>query len=254
MSSPSSSNPNFLPGSLPSFTNFNSYTNLNAFTPTTSSTDSTTVDTTFFTMIKSNPPNLPANASITYDVDSNNALTVHKIKCVYPLNTSAPSKSILAYKINMDSGESTFKSVAQNFGGGGGGGNNSQCMTNPSQLYTPSYMPSCMAVCNRLPNTPTSSINYSCNNGGGGGGGGGDGPQSIMYIPRGGWMSAGMSKKLLLQSMASTPSGSNIIDSTSPLFSKQINVTTSTGGPVYIANNNSTSNLNTWTKLQDLCK
>jgi hypothetical protein len=63
-----------------------------------------------------------------------------------------------------------------------------------------------------------------------------------------------MSKQSLLQSMSNSPSASNIIDSTSPFQNKQINVTTSTGDPVYIANNNSTTNLNTWTKLQDLCR
>ena len=67
-------------------------------------------------------------------------------------------------------------------------------------------------------------------------------------------MSAGIDKESLLKDMANTPSGLNIINSIAPLSSNKINVTTSTGEPIYIANNNSTSDLNTWTKLEDLCQ
>jgi hypothetical protein len=75
-----------------------------------------------------------------------------------------------------------------------------------------------------------------------------------MYIPRGGWLAVGMEKdKNLLKSMENTPLSSSIINSSAPFSSKQINVTQNDGSPIYIANKNSTSDINTWTKLQDLC-
>jgi hypothetical protein len=244
MPSPAATNPNFLPGALPKFTNFDKMTVKNAYNNETTASAANTIDTTFFNNIKSKSPDLPPNVSVTFDVDSKNALNVQKIKCIYPANPKPPSKFILAYRIFIDNGDSKYKSIANN-----------QCMTQPPQLYTPSYMPNCMSVCTIIPNTPssTSKFNYSCNDGGNNNDDK-DGSGQLMYIPRGGWMGVGMNKQSLLQSMSNSPNASNIIDSTSPLLTKNINVTTSTGAPVYIANNNSTKNLNTWTKLQDLCR
>ena len=244
------SNSNFLPGPIPSFINFNNYSVKNAYNESLSAVDANDIDTSFFTMIKSNiPKGISPSSSILFDVDSNNALTLQQINCMYPTNPNAPGKSILAYKINTNN--PTFRSVVQDFGT-----NNNQCMTEPSQAYSPSYMPNCMSVCNRISNTPTSSINYTCNNDNNNNSSSNNngGLPLVMYIPRGGWMSAGIDKESLLKDMANTPSGLNIINSIAPLSSNKINVTTSTGEPIYIANNNSTSDLNTWTKLEDLCQ
>ena len=127
------------------------------------------------------------------------------------------------------------------------------CMTNPSQLYSNSYMPGCLNECTFVSNVNNSSL-YNCNNNNDNNNNN-NGLNSVnMYIPRGGWLAVGMEKdKNLLQSMKNTPSSSSIINSSAPFSSKQINVTKNDGSPIYIANKNSTEDINTWTKLQDLC-
>lgn len=243
MPSPAATNPNFLPGSLPKFTKFNAMSVKNAYNDETTASAANIIDTTFFNNIKSHPPDLAPNASITFDVDSNNKLNVQRIKCIYPANPTLQSKFIPAYRMFVYNGDSRYKSIAP------------KCMTQPPQLYTPSYMPNCMSVCTIIPNTPssTSKFNYSCN------ASGNNNDDTIipgvqMYIPRGGWWEVGIKKQQLLRSMSNSPNASNIIDSTYPILTNNINVTTSTGAPVYIANNNSTENLKTWTKLEDLCR
>jgi hypothetical protein len=246
-------NPNFLPGEYPLFTNFYNKDVKNAFMSSTFATDSNTIDLNFFKMMKEYPPKID-NTIVTYDVDPNNALTVQKIRCIYPTNPNAPQTHILAYRANMDSGEFKFRSLVDTSNNNNTNNNtNQQCMTQPSQPYSDSYMPGCMSVCTRIESTPTAPNNYSCNYGGGNGGGD-NGPKAIMYIPRGGWMHAAINKQSLLQSLSNSPSASDIIDTREPLVNKSINVTTASGGPVYIANNNSTSDLSTWTRLQDLCQ
>jgi len=286
---------NFLPGPIPTFTNFNKYPVKNANITSTSASAATTEDTKFFKYIKANPPD-SGNMLITYDVDQKNSLLLHKIECVYPANPGAPPKSILAYKINMDSTDSNFTSIANSLGDNqqnNQNNQNNQCMTQPPKPYSNDYMPSCLKICTKLDSSSISKYNYKCTNGtgdeaggtsgasspggvdadsggsggsgeysggsgdnrgGGGGGGGGDKNGSMgIYLPRGGWLYAGMTQKDLLSQMSKSDYASSIIDSSEPIKTKRINVTTDDGAPIYIVNQKSTNNINTWTKLQDLC-
>jgi len=243
-----SSLPNFLPGPIPKFTNFNRFAVKNAFSNKTTADDASKIDTTFFKDLKANPPNpgdIPDDQLISLDVDGGNSLIVHKIKCVYPTDPSAPKKAILAYKINIDNTNTDFISIADN-----------TCVPQPTKAYSDDYMPNCASKCR--PKTPppgvdmsapgTAGIYYKCDTGNNI-----ERASKSMYIPRGGWMHAAKKKEDLINTISTTKIATNVIDSSQPILNKSINVTTKDGSPIYIINNNSTTDINTWTKLQDLC-
>jgi hypothetical protein len=76
----------------------------------------------------------------------------------------------------------------------------------------------------------------------------------MVYIPRGGWMQAGINQYSLLSSLSGLSHANDIMDTREPIYNKSINVTSESGDPIYIVNNNTTGELNTFTKLQDLCQ
>jgi hypothetical protein len=246
MNTPNSSKPNFLPGPVPNFTKFNKYSTINAYTPSRDTEEINTIDQNFFTMMKNNPPEKipPPPGSIKFGVDENNNFTINKISCMYP-NSPSPSDSyILAYRLIMDNGNSGGEIINEN--------NNNQnvCMNNPPEVYSTSFMPDCLDKCIPMNINPGTLPIYNCNNNQNNNNNQKNDFNSFnIYIPRGGWLGVGMAKENILKN---TPS-SSIINSSAPFNSKQINVIKDDGSPIYIANNNSTSDINTWTKLQDLC-
>lgn len=211
----------FLPDGIPYFTNFDRYAIKNASTPSLSATDAAVIDTKYLTTLRKNYPYYNTGVTYTADVDANNAFTLQKIACVSPANTLPNPSSIFAYKLNINKVDPEIV----------------DCVNKPSQEYTSSYMPKCLPVCAQIPNTP--SPTYSCNV---------NTPSTSIYIPVGGWQNASVQNDLY-----NSPSVDNKFNLSIPITKPEINVTDDSGNPLYIANTNSTSNINTWTKLQDLC-
>jgi hypothetical protein len=213
-----------------SFKNFDSFKGKNA---TLSASTTATIpgvinlEKTFLTNAANMSRAVTAAGSVTIDTDSSNNANVRTVKCIYPNTPSPPQKSITGYNINLNA--------------------ITKCVNNPPQNYSPSYEENCLKFCNVLPNSMTPVKKYQCV----------DIPPATVpfFIPFGGWGDSTLSLVTndIINKMSSSDR-SKILGYLGDFQTKEVKVRDASGQPIYIANKNTTSELKTWTKLEDLCQ
>jgi hypothetical protein len=75
-----------------------------------------------------------------------------------------------------------------------------------------------------------------------------------FFMPFGGWTDSALSKTRVLMDQVSPSDQSKILTYIGDFQTNEVKVRDASGQPIYISNKKSTTDLKTWTKLEDLCQ
>jgi hypothetical protein len=217
-----------------SFSKFNSFTGINAnLTPSSSRTipEIINLEKTFLTNAANRSRPITTLATVSIDTDTSNIAKVYTMKCIYPNTPSPPQKSMTGYQINII--RNSNKDL--------------KCLNKPPQNYSDEYYPDCLRYCSDTGLSQTPVKIYQCAN---------IPPVNVpFFMPFGGWGDSTLSLDTNnIRDNMSSSDRSKILSYLGDFQSKEVKVRDASGQPIYTANKKSTTDLETWTKLEDLCQ